>query len=291
MPRPALTPVNDDDLDELTIFLQRNFRSKRTPAEWKSAFLQPWCRDKPNNGFMLRDGARIVGAIGAIYADRVFGEKRETVCNITSWCVLPEHRMHSLRLASALLEQKGMSFTNLTPTGTVAKSLQFFKFSPVDSRQIAVPNLPSFRSLAGRCACIDELDAVRQCLGADAAKVLEDHAHLPWVKQVALVQRDSSVHVLYKEIRSRGVRAAFVLGVSDREAFRRLFGAFAHYLLSRKGILITRLERRFLTRDLPLQRQLKRFPRKFFLSETLEQTDVDNLYSELVSMNVGGQAL
>jgi hypothetical protein len=36
-------------------------------------------------------------------------------CNLTSWCVLPDHRSRSISLLTALLRQDGCHFTVLTP--------------------------------------------------------------------------------------------------------------------------------------------------------------------------------
>ena len=77
-----------------------------------------------NHGFAIRNTAgRMVGGIGAIYAERIIRGRPERFCNITSWCVLDEYRSHSMRLAMALVSQPGYHFTDLSPTTIVAGSL------------------------------------------------------------------------------------------------------------------------------------------------------------------------
>ncbi len=139
---PALAPIRDDDLLEFCRFLTEHLSKERTPEQWAQAFRQNWGVVKPNNGFLLRAEGRIVGGIGAIYAERTIRGQPERFCNITSWCVLESHRAQSMRLAMAVVSQAGYHFTDLTPTEVVSKTLQFLKFKPMNERQAVWPNLP-----------------------------------------------------------------------------------------------------------------------------------------------------
>ena len=70
----------------LPIFIDNLNRAIR-PATWKAAFSHPWMPDKPNNGFMLRADGKLVGTIGAIYSEQVFGGERRNFLNLTSLVV------------------------------------------------------------------------------------------------------------------------------------------------------------------------------------------------------------
>jgi hypothetical protein len=73
-------------LQEFCAFLHENL-SRRIPAGvWAAAFQQDWGVKKPNNGFLIRDvEGRLVGGIGAIYAEQMIRGQPERFCNITSW--------------------------------------------------------------------------------------------------------------------------------------------------------------------------------------------------------------
>ena len=71
-----------------------------------------WKTEAPNYGFVLRDGRRVVGAYLAFYSERTIGGRTERFCNLASWSVLPEFRLHSVRLLRALLAQDGYHFTD-----------------------------------------------------------------------------------------------------------------------------------------------------------------------------------
>src|ERR1700739_2940064 len=96
---PTLEPIRDEDLPEFCQFLTENLNRARSAAAWAEAFQQNWSPTKPNNGFLIRHEGRIVGGIGAIYAERAVHGRTERFCNITSWCVLDAFRAQSMRLA------------------------------------------------------------------------------------------------------------------------------------------------------------------------------------------------
>ena len=63
----------------------------------------------PNHGYMLRDGQRVVGALFALYSERLVERRVERFCNMGTWCVLPGYRFRSISLLAALLAQEGES--------------------------------------------------------------------------------------------------------------------------------------------------------------------------------------
>ena len=152
------------------------------PEKWAQAFRQDWGVAKPNNGFLIRDQGRIVGGIGAIYAERLIRGRPERFCNITSWCVLEAYRAQSMRLAMAVVSQPGFHFTDLTPTEVVSKTLQFLKFKPMNERHAVWPNFPWPFSRLWRHARHRRSRRIEAVLAAADAKVFRDHRHLPWLR-------------------------------------------------------------------------------------------------------------
>jgi hypothetical protein len=286
MALPTLEPIGDDDLPEFCRFLTENLSAERTPEAWAQAFRQTWCPNKPNNGFLLRQDGRIVGGIGAIYAERVVRGRPERFCNITSWCVLDEFRTQSGRLAMAVVSQPGFHFTDLTPTEVVAKTLQFFKFKPMDERHIVWPNLPwPVARLAG-IRVVADADRIGALLRPDDAKAYDDHRHLPWLRHLAVGRCGAWCHVVWRTTRLKGVRGAMVLAFSDAELFLRCRSALASHLLLRHGLPYTRVEARLLPRVPKPSLELAGYRNKVYRSETLGQADISNLYSELVALDL-----
>lgn len=282
MPRPSVEPILEKELPELCEFLSRNLNSSKSPQEWKESLQPSWTSSRPNYGFMLKDNGKIVGAIGAIYADRETSAGRFTTCNITSWCVLDAYRAQSMRLAMSVIAQPGLHFTDFSPTEVVSASLQFLKFRPLDSRQVLMPNLPGI--VPGARAYLDGHE-IRAKLTGPALKVFEDHARFSWLHHALLEAEGAQCHVIYKLDKVKGVNAARVLHISDRQCFRKAFPVLARKFLLR-GLLFTKAEVRQLA-ELPLVHAIRDgFTKKVFLSETWSESDVDYLYSESVCMDL-----
>jgi hypothetical protein len=286
MALPSLHPIRDDDLPEFCRFLTEHLSAERSPEAWARAFQQDWYPGKPNNGFLLRQDGRIVGGIGAIYAERVVRGRPERFCNITSWCVLDAYRTQSGRLAMAVVSQPGFHFTDLTPTEVVSKTLQFFKFKPMDERHIVWPNVPWPTGLTPASRVLTDPHAIEGVLAAEEAKVYRDHRHLPWLRHLAAGGADRWCHVVWRETRLKGIAGASILAVSDPELFLRCRLAVGGHLLLHDGLPYSRTEARLLPR-LPWPRiELAGYRSKVFKSDTLTQADISNLYTELVALDL-----
>lgn len=283
---PTLEPIRDVDLPEFCRFLSENLHRERSAAAWAEAFQQNWCSTKPNNGFLIRHEGRIVGGIGAIYAERPVRGRTERFCNITSWCVLDAFRSQSMRLAMALAGQAGFHYTDLTPTEVVSKTLQFLKFKPMNERHALWPNLPwPFARLTG-VRVVTDPEQIGRLLPPDAAKAYRDHCHLPWLRHVAVGRPGAWCYVVWKRTRLKGVTGAMILALSDPEHFLGCRGALGSHLLLRHGLPYTRVESRLLPRIPMACVELSGYRNKVFKSDTLTASDMSNLYSELVALDL-----
>jgi hypothetical protein len=188
-----------------------------------------------------------------------------------------------MRLAMAVCSQDGLSFTDLTPTEVVAKSLQFLKFKPLDSDRTAILNIP--RMTPG-VRVEDDPERIAPLLPPQWQQVHRDHIHIPWLHRVALVTGQGSCYVVYKKKALKGLPSAEVLAVSDGDIFLRGLGRFSAYVLMRGGMLSTRIESRFLPRRPKMSRVLSGYQQKMFLSDSLSSLDIDNLYSELMALDL-----
>jgi hypothetical protein len=286
MSLPIIEPIRDEDLPEFCQFLCEHLSRQRSPEAWTEAFRQRWCPAKPNNGFLIRHDGRIVGGIGAIYAERQVRGRVERFCNITSWCVQNEFRGQSMRLAMALTGQPGFHFTDLTPTEVVSRTLQFLKFKPMDERQAIWPNLPWPFAAPTGTRVVSRPDRILEMLGPDEVRAYQDHRHLPWLMHAAVGRPRAACYVVWKRTRWKGLPGARILALSEPEAFLRLRAAFGSHLLVRHGLSYTRAESRLLPRLPRLCIEQSGYRHKVFRSETLSAADMSNLYSELVALDL-----
>jgi hypothetical protein len=286
MSLPTLEPIRDEDLLGFCRFLSEHLSRERSAEEWTKAFRQDWCPNQPNHGFLIRHEGRIVGGIGAIYAERPVRGRAERFCNITSWCVLDAFRAQSMRLAMAVIEQPGFHFTDLTPTEVVSKTLQFLKFKPMNERHAIWPNLPwPFAWLAG-IRVVTDAEQMGRLLAADDAKAFRDHCHLPWLSHMAVGRAGAWCYVVWKRTRLRGITGAIIIALSDPDLFLRYRCALSSHLLVHHGLWYTRVESRLLQRLPTLCIEMSGYRNKVFKSDTLIAADMSNLYTELVALDL-----
>jgi hypothetical protein len=286
MTLPSLEPITDADLPAFCRFLTEHLSSQRSPEAWSRAFQQPWYKDKPNNGFLIRQNGRIVGGIGAIYAQRPIHGRLERFCNITSWCVLDQFRAQSMRLAMAVAAQPGFHYTDFTPTEVVSKTLQFLKFKPMNERQAVWPNLPLPFGLVTAVRVVTDPALIARLLSPEDASAYHDHKHLPWLSHLAAGTGNRWCHVVWKRSRLKGIAGAAILSVSDPKLFLRCRSAIGSYLLSRHALPYTRMESRLLPEVPRGCIELAGYRSKVFKSDTLQPQDMSNLYSEIVALDL-----
>ena len=128
-------------------------------------------------------------------------------------------------------------------------------------------------------------DRIAAALAPEDAKVLRDHRDLPWLRHAAIGRSGAFCHVVWKPDRLKRLPGARVLAISDPELFLRHRLAFGTHLL-RRGLLYTRVESRLLPRLPRGAKEMSGFRSKVFRSDTLTESDISNLYSEIVALDL-----
>jgi hypothetical protein len=280
--QPIIEPVTAETLPEFAAFLHAHLDRTRSPQAWIEGLSKIWGMTPPNHGFVLRDDGKIVGGIGAYYAERTIKGQPQRVCNITSWCVLDAYRKQSMRLAMALVGQKGYHYTDFSPTKVVGGVLQFLKFRPLDERQAVIINLPW---LAFGAQLLTNANDIEKALQGNALRVYRDHAAFPWLRHVLVGTPNRWCHVIFKRTRFKWLPSAHVLYLSDPAVFEQHYTRLAGYFLGR-GLASTHVECRFLSRRPWPSAVRSGFNAKVYLSPTLSDNDIDYLYSETMALDL-----
>lgn len=252
----------------------------------------PWDTEQPNLGFMLvsgdsdGDGVEIAGVHLAFYSERpaASGNGVERFCNLGAWCVLPERRLHGMRLLKALLAQPGYHFTDLSPSGNVVAINEKLGFEFLDTTTRLVPNLPIPPLPGGGSVVSDPAEIERALSGGELRRFL-DHRDTAAARHLLLKLGDRQSYVIFrKDRRKRLPLFASILHVSDPGVFLGMVSAVSRHLLLRHGAACTLIEDRVLAGSgsprLSFKLEIPR--RKMFRSETLGPERIDYLYSELV---------
>lgn len=282
MAKPSIEAITAATLPEFALFLQANMGQERSVADWVAGLQTHWGGERPNYGFVLREEGRIVGGIGAIYAQRSIRGKIENTCNITSWCVLESHRKWSMPLAMAVISQPGYHFTDFSPTKVVGDVLKFLKFKPLDEGVVVVPNL-IVSPWSGQV--ISAPEEIARTLTGEMARVWLDHSTFPWLKHVLLGKPGAWCHVIYKRDVFKGFPSARIVHASDPAILESYFSRLRWHFLWH-GMVSTHVERRLLSSQPRLSRVRTGFNPKLYLSSTLQDADIDYLYSESVALDL-----
>ena len=278
-----VSPIADDDVARAARFLHGNLNTRIPAKVWAASVETPWRVDRPNAGFMLLDDDTVVGVHLALYSERVIEDRVEKFCNLAAWCVLPEHRFHSLRLLRALLGQEGYHFTDFTPSGRVIELNARLGFRSLETTTVLIPNLPG-PSWPGRTTITSDPTVISRTLTGRQLELYRDHAATAAARHLLLMAGDEWCYIAFRKNRRAKLPVlAFLLHVSHPELFRRLARPLARHLLLRHGAVATVAEERVLEFRPRLSFTQRPRPR-MFRSAHLEPAQIDYFYSELFTV-------
>lgn len=273
-----LSPIMDDDVAGVAAFLHANLND-RVPWE-QACSTVPWKVDAPNYGFMLWDGRRVVGALLALYSERLVNGRVERFCNMGSWCVLPEFRSRSMSLLQALLAQEDYHFTVLTADVQPQEILAWWGFRYLDTAAVLIPNLP-WPTVPGLTTITSDPAVIERTLTGTELALYIDHAQALAAHHLVLTRGSRHCYVMYRRSRYKDQPVAMLLHVSNPDLLRHAVAPLTRHLLVRHRLLATLAELRTIGRKPPLALSLTNWP-KMFRSASLEPGQIDDLYSELV---------
>ena len=283
MARVQVTPIAEADLPAVGRFLNENLNRRIHAEQWVNALTHPWSASRPNHGFHAHDGDRLVGAFCAIYSDQVIENRVEKFCNPHSWCMLDEYRGESVVLPLQIIRQRGYNFTMLTPNPKVAEIFRHLGFRNLDDEMLTFPNVPMPRSFRSSRVLRCRTDDISEVLPESARRDFEAHREIPWLRFAAFGEGDDVCLIVYKPDRWKRMPCARIIDVSDPAAFDRHLPLLTRHLLA-NGLLVSRVERRFLSARPALAHSEVRGQPKLFLSERLKDAQIRDLYSELVAL-------
>lgn len=286
MTSTQVTYIQEADLPEVGQFLHENLNSRFSATTWIQSLRHEWSAVRPNFGAQLRDGTRLVGVLCAVYSDQTINGKTEKFCNPHSWCVLSEYRNQGINLVLQVVKQAGFHYTMMTPNPKVAQVFRGLRFKDLGDATLAFPNLPSWRGLGSKTFCESDHDKIAARLTGSAARDFALHRSIPWLRFVAFGTAEAQCLVVYKTSRWKRLPAARIIHISDRQVFHRYLGLLTHHLLMHKGLFTSQVEARFTSSPPKLVYRFKRTQGKLFLSKTLQDWQIPDLYSELAALDV-----
>ena len=278
----ALEPIQDAQIDEVAAFLHRELNPRVSAGQWADG-LRGLPGMPPNHGYLLRSAGVVVGANLAFYSSRPGPATTVPVCNLGAFCVLKEYRTHALRLMRALLGQRGYTFTDLSPSGTVPELNRRLGFTDLDTTTFLVPNVPV--PAPPGVTVLTDRHRIQEVIAGPARRIFEDHWSAPAALHLLLIEGDHQCYVIARRDRRKNLPLfVTVLHVSNPTLFERR----VRTVLSRLGLAtrspLTLLEER-VGRCRPAGSIRVTRPRpRMFKSRSMMADDIDYLYSELTQI-------
>lgn len=272
--------AREAEIGEICEFLTTHMDPSLNKDRFRNLFTYPWMADKPNLGFVLEVDGRIAGFLSTIYGDREVNGRMERFCNLSSWCVLPEHRNHSLSLLSAAHREGDFVFTNLTSRPAVEKISLALRYQVLDTYKLfAFPGThlsTLFRfpwpKLLFRPEQIQPLLAPRH------QQFLRDHLGTR-CRHILLCRGKRYCYIIWIRRVKKSIPFCELLFVSDPELLRDHFELVKLAICLRGMAFLLAVDERLLGRRMPLLYPYRRVT--LFKASRAGRMDIDNLYSEL----------
>lgn len=257
------------------------------PERYRRYLDYAWLPAPPDRGVVIEDGDRVVGYLGAIYADRVIAGASVRTCNIHSVAVDESARAHTLRAFSLLLGRKQLTYTCFSPSPQIAQILDFWKFAHRPGDRVIIPATGLLHGLARRA-----LGRVRVATSPAALDAILDRAgrqlaadHRPYrLAQLVLSRGDRHCHILAGR-RGRGPKVfAEILHASDPALLLAELSAVQLPLLRLLGCALIGIDRAWAPHPPRLSARYTKLRPAYVRSPTLPLDAVDFAYSEFAPM-------
>jgi acetoacetyl-CoA synthetase len=187
----VVRPARFDDRETIYRLLEAGFPRIRNPALWQRLFDYPWSRRPPTDGFVLVADQTIVGFLGTFYAARVIRDKRDVVCNLTSWYIDPAYRGWGAAMLSAVLEHDDFTYTALTPAPLPKALFKAMGFTDITDRSLILLPFQHAHTLRNRPQISFLPLEIRQHLTDSERQLFDDHVDTACLH---VLVRDSDQH-------------------------------------------------------------------------------------------------
>lgn len=286
MTTPVARNVTRDDFDRVIPLLTTHLDPSLDRATWRRIFDYRWQGSQDSCGSILVDEDRVVGFLGLIFSERMVNGRTVPFCNITSLVVEPEYRSTTLFLLNPVRRLKDHTITDLTPNAAVCRLLEGLGFQELD-RKMAL--LLPFRNAVStrRVFFTHDPEEIRGELHENDVIILRDHQTYTQCRYFLLREGNTRCFLVYTVVTSLRRPYCHIHYVSNPELFGRWSGLVRRELVRHSAAPYVLLDGRFAHRLPAFACWVLPFTwRKMYRSPSLNPEQVDNLYSELVLLNI-----
>jgi hypothetical protein len=274
--------------------------------KWKALFFNHWQHQEDYYGFVLTDGDRIVGFLGAIFSSREINGRKEKFCNLSTWIVDEHYKKHGLSLFLPVLELEDYTVTNFSSaekTYIISKKLGF---EDVEFNLQYVFPFPRF-GFKDNIKLEYSLPRICQILHGPDLRIFEDHIKFD-CHHILITRGEEYCYLILKKTKAylkpvyymnrifqKVLKTSFIqenafLGhvhyVSNKPLFKEVIAGAVFPVCAKLKVLGLLLNSSWLTGvdDVSIQ-PYKTFSSPLFKSKTIQKENIDTLYSEIFLIN------
>jgi hypothetical protein len=268
--------------------LLTDFWGDRSEAKLKQIFEYRWQRDETYCGLALKDGDQAVGFIGLIFSKRRINEKMQKFCNLTSWFVTEKYRSRAVSLILPLLAMQDYTITDLTPSRKVYQIQKRLGFKDLDAKgRILLPfGRRLFQPKSINNHTTHDPAEIAKTLKAEPLKIFNDHKPYP-CSHFLLTAKNRYCYIIYSKQKRKRLPYVHIHYISDLDCFADFYRDIRKAIRSHSNAFFIMIDARLVgDLSLPLSFSLPYRAPKQYLSSSLQPHQIDNLYSELILLNL-----
>ncbi len=279
-----IRPARYEDAEAVSALLHENMNRKIAPERWRRLFAYRWLEEKPDFGRVAfeRDaagGERLLGFVGAVYADREIAGRMERLVNICAWWLHRDCRGQGVgkRLMADVTADPANHYTIMTSSSKTLHILDAVGYRVLDDRRY------DWRRRGGPTPGLSverDPERIRDRVGPAQLRLLDDHRGLP-ARPILFEHEEGRTLAFFSVVRKGADQTWWdVLHVSDTGFLARYGQAAANALLPDDDARLS-ADARFCAAPPPEAETTPLEPPRFVKSARLSGAAVDHLYTEL----------
>jgi hypothetical protein len=261
-------------------------------AIWQRLFNYQWSHEEGYCGYGLFDHNRIVGYLGLIFSQRSIEGKVERFCNISTWVVQEGYRGHSLSLILPAIKLHDYTLTDLSPFKEAAELAIRLGFKELDLKLKLLLPFPFFfqRSQLNGFQFSHNPSLIQAVLVDEDSRLFLDHQPYSNCKHLIIFNELSNTqycYLIFTVFKNNGFSYCHIHYISHIYIFIDYNLAIRVQIARQHKVNFIIVDSRFVAcSELPMSWELPFNNIKLYKSETLSIQNIDNLYSELVLLNL-----
>ncbi len=280
----SVRTARSDDIPAICELMYGHMNRAIDRDQWTRLFQYSWLEDKPDFGYVVADGDRIVGFVGTIYSQRWIDHRWETFCNLSSWYLLRAYRGQGLgkRLLDCFLAKAHLyHYSILTVSKKRVEKLNGLGFTHLDNTRYVLPGLPE--EPCGQFSTLTDPDGIASYLPIHQRKLLQDHRAYE-CRHLLIHNAEESCYLIVKDFLHRDHYCTEILYASDYGFIGRHPQQIQQFVTVNERSSVS-LDSRFLDAP-PPGAIIESLPTpRYYISEYREPRDFDALYSEVVLLD------